>query len=138
MGIQRVDREARERFPSRSRPLAVAAMLRPMTRLLPLLLLLFSPVRAADGPWVIDAEFWAAPRSGEAVLAEPALRAAVDTLMFREESSRLVIRHPGGETGQLWAEELRGWLVSLGIPSVRIQTEPGGVRDDQLQLTVEP
>ena len=109
-----------------------------MTRLWPLLLLLFSHVHAADGPWIVDAEFWATPRSGEVVLAEPALRAAVDTLMFREESSRLVIRHPGGETGQLWAEELRGWLVSLGIPTARIQTEPGGVRDDQLQLTVGP
>ena len=109
-----------------------------MTRLLPLLLLLFTTAHAADGPWIVDAEFWAAPRSGETVVAEPAVRAAVDTLLFREESSRLVIRHPGGETGQLWAQELRGWLVALGIPSARIQTEPGGVRDDQLPLTVEP
>ncbi len=109
-----------------------------MTRLWPLFLLLIAPVRAADGPWVVDAEFWAAPRSGATVVAEPAVRAAVDTLSFREESSRLVIRHPGGETGQLWAQELRGWLVALGIPSERIVTEPGGVRDDQLQLTVEP
>ena len=109
-----------------------------MMRLWPLFLLLFSPVHAADGPWIVDAEFWATPRSGEVVLAEPALRAAVDTLMFREESSRLVIRYPGGETGQFWAQELQGWLVALGIPSQRIVTEPGGVREDQLQLTVEP
>ena len=109
-----------------------------MKRLFPLFLLLFSTAHAADGPWIVDAEFWATPRSGETVVAEPAVRAAVDTLLFREESSRLVIRHPGGETGQLWAQELRGWLVALGIPSARIQTEPGGVDDDQLQLTVEP
>jgi hypothetical protein len=113
-------------------------MLPLMKRMLLLLLLVFSSAHAADGPWIIDAEFWAMPRSGESVRSEPALRAAVDTLMFREESSRLVIRHPGGETGQLWAQELRGWLVALGIPSARIVTEPGGVRDDQLQLTVEP
>ena len=109
-----------------------------MVRFWPLLMLLLSTAHAADGPWVVDAEFWAAPRSGEVVLAEPGVRAAIDTLMFREPASRLVIRHPGGETGQLWAEELLGWLVALGIPSARIVTEPGGVRDDQLQLTVAP
>ena len=102
------------------------------------LLLIATALPAADGPWVIDAEFWAAPRSGEAVVAEPALRTAIDTLMFREESSRLLIRYPGGETGQLWAQELRAWLIALGIPSSRIDTQPGGPRDDQLLLTVVP
>jgi len=102
------------------------------------LLLFATALPAADGPWVIDAEFWATPRSGQAVLAEPALRTAIDTLMFREESSRLLIRYPGGETGQLWAEELRAWLIALGIPSSRIETRPGGVRDDQLLLSVVP
>ncbi len=115
------------------------AKLRPMRFLLPLLLWSCTAlVRAADGPWTLDAEFWAVPRSGETVLAEPTLRAAVDTLMSRGEDSRLVIRYPGGETGQLWAQELRGWLVALGVASARIVTEPGGVRDDQLQLMVEP
>jgi hypothetical protein len=93
---------------------------------------------AADGPWPIDAEFWAAPRSGQTVVAEPALRAAVATLLAREPDSRLQIRYPGGETGQLWAQELSAWLIALGIPSTRIETLPGGVRDDQLLLTVVP
>ena len=102
------------------------------------LLLIATAVTAADGPWVIDAEFWAAPRSGETVVTEPVLRTAIDTLMFREESSRLLIRYPGGETGQLWAQELRAWLIALGIPSSRIETQPGGPRDDQLLLSVVP
>lgn len=102
------------------------------------LLLIATVLHAADGPWVIDAEFWAAPRSGETVVTEPALRSAIDTLMFREETSRLMIRYPGGETGQLWAQELRAWLIALGIPSSRIDTQPGGPRDDQLLLSVVP
>lgn len=114
-------------------------MLAPMRHAcLCLLLLIATPAVAADGPWVIDAEFWAAPRSGRTVVAEPALRAAVDALLQREPGSRLLIRYPGGETGQLWAQELSAWLIALGIPSTQIETQPGGVADDRLLLSVVP
>lgn len=102
------------------------------------LLLTATAAQAGEGPWVLDAGFWAAPRSGESLRSEPVVREAVDALMRDGQGSRLLIRYPGGETGQLWAQELRAWLIALGVPSARLRTEPGGVPDDQLRLAVEP
>ena len=108
-----------------------------MRVLLPLLLLLAGLARAATpGPWVIDAELWAAPRSGQALVQMAPLREAVDALL-RTPGSRLLIHYPGGESGQLWVQELRAWLIALGVPSTRIDLLPGGTRDDQLLLEVQ-
>jgi hypothetical protein len=113
-------------------------MLPPMIRSLLLALLLAAASgHAAEGPWVLDAEFWASPRSGETVRDHPVLREAVDALL-RDPGSRLVIRYPGGETGQLWVQELRAWLVALAIPSDRIDILLGGSGGDQLLLSVQP
>jgi len=112
-------------------------MLAPMRHLLLCLLLALPTAHAAEGPWVLDAEFWAVPRSAEVVRDHPGVRAAVAALQ-RDPERRLVVRYPGGETGQLWAQELRAWLVALAIPSARIELQLGGSGDDQLVLTVLP
>ncbi len=37
---------------------------------------------------------------------------------------------PRGEEGVLWAEELRGWFIALGIPSTDIAMSPESTRVD--------
>lgn len=81
----------------------------------------------------VTAEQWARPRSGEAVAQLPELGRLVETL-DRNPSQRLVVRHASGDDGTLWAEELRSWLVALGIPSVNIELAPGALEADKLLL----
>lgn len=108
-----------------------------MYRLILLITLLWAPVmHAGPATFIIDADRWATPRSGEALVQMEPLREAVVELM-RRPGSRLLVRYPGGEAGQLWVQELRAWLVALGVPSSRIELVPGGVSDDIVQLQVE-
>ncbi len=53
-----------------------------------------------------------------------------------QRDRRILIRHPRGEEGVLWAEELRGWLVALGIPSQDIALGPASSRVDAIELAV--
>jgi len=97
-----------------------------------LLLLLPLAVPAAD-PVLITSVEWARPRSGESLAQMPGLAEAATRLMGTR-NSRLVVRYPGGEEGVLWAEELRSWLVALGIASSRIELVPGASRADAIAL----
>ena len=96
-----------------------------------------TPVAAqpvATSPVVtVTAEQWARPRSGEAVTQLPELVRLVEAL-DRNPSQRLVVRHASGDDGTLWAEELRSWLVALGVPSVNIELAPGALETDRLLL----
>lgn len=84
--------------------------------------------------YVLTAEMWARPRSGKAVLAMPPVRAAVQNLV-QTPGSHLLIRYPGGDEGSIWAEELQGWLVSLGIEPILIEMLPGSTPEQiELQL----
>ncbi|HID49327.1 MAG TPA: hypothetical protein EYP40_06925 [Chromatiales bacterium] len=51
---------------------------------------------------------------------------------------RLLLRYPGGDAGTLWMNELRSWLVSLGVPSHRIETVPGSPDTGIIELEVLP
>lgn len=84
--------------------------------------------------WTLDASTWARPRSGATIAAMPPLAEVVDAWSKRP-GDRIVIRHPGGEGGDVWAAELRAWLVALGIPGGRIELVGGG-EPEQLTLTV--
>ena len=110
---------------------------RPMRQLSLLLALLWaSAVYAEASTFLIDADRWATPRSGQALVEMEPLRNAVNELM-RRPGSRMVIRYPGGEAGQLWVQELRAWLVALGVSSSRIELVPGGVEDNIVQIQVD-
>lgn len=91
---------------------------------------------AAEPVRELTAADWDRPRSGDFVTGIPVLR---DTMQAvdRPAGRHLRIRHPGGEQGLLWAEELRGWLVALGLGSSRIHLVPGAGRPDVLELVVE-
>ena len=54
----------------------------------------------------------------------------------RGPQQRLVLVHAPGETGALWASELRDWLVALGVPSASIDLRAVG-SEGELRLRVE-
>lgn len=84
-------------------------------------------------PWSISADEWSRPRAGQSLVTMPALRHAVKGLNA-EPMSILLIRYPGGDEGALWANELRDWLVSLGLPSSRIKIYPGQSKGETITL----
>lgn len=81
----------------------------------------------------ITAEQWARPRSGEIVAGLPGLARFVKTL-DSDPSQRLVVRHASGDDGTLWAEELRSWLIALGVPAVNVELVPGALEVDKLSV----
>lgn len=92
---------------------------------------------ASDYQWIISADEWVRPRDGARVAGLAPLRDSVAKWM-REPDQRLVIRYPGGEEGVLWADELRDWLVALGVPSAQVELMPGYPRADAMAVAVRP
>lgn len=92
------------------------------------------PARAADR--LLGYEEWSRPRSADAVLQLPAVAGVMRDWQQAVAGSRVRIRYPGGEEGNLWALELRDWLVTLGLPSDRISVSPGSAHEDELVLSV--
>lgn len=110
----------------------VTAMLK---RIYVSILLLVSALPVFGETLEISAMEWARPRHGEWLLQQPALVAAM-TQLQQTPASRLQIRHPGGDAGLLWAEELHSWLVALGLESERIERFPGSGEADRIELRV--
>jgi len=84
----------------------------------------------------VSAEQWARPRSGERIVAFASLQYLVRRL-DEQASTVVTIRYAGGDEGLLWAEELRGWLVALGIPGDRMRLRTGLQVQDRLVLETE-
>jgi len=100
------------------------------------LLLLASPLALAAEVHALDAAEWSRPRSAEAVTAMPTVRTAVRT-WEQTPAARLVIRHPGGEAGVLWAEELRDWLIATGLPSNALGLRSDNALRGKVELIIE-
>ncbi len=83
----------------------------------------------------LSAEQWDMQKHGETVLK-------IDTLadiikQWHQASDKIIeIRYPGDEEGVIWVEELRSWLVSLGIPSEAMQLMPGSEAKDIINLSL--
>jgi len=103
-------------------------------RLLCLLLLPLSTLLQAAEPLLIDAELWSTPRTAERIIA---LDGLAERVLKMAADEQLVIDHPAGEEGVLWAQELRGWLVALGVSSAQIKLQVSEVSRDSLQLSIE-
>ena len=116
-----------------------AILARMIRRLPPLVMLMFAPLAVADSVRTLSADDWARPRSGDSLGQMPALQGTVREYLGEtgREGRRIVIRHPPGEEGVLWAEELRGWLVALGVPSADIAVDSESTRVDAIELAVE-
>ncbi len=80
---------------------------------------------------------WPKPPSGEALVKLEPLQKII-AAFDQETGSRIAIRYPGGDAGTAWAEEVRDWLVSLGVSSSRIALEPGSGKADTIILETLP
>ena len=99
-----------------------------------LLLALSAPANTAR-IYVLSADDWARPRSGSVIAEFEALRAAV-AYWDKLGDALIVVRYPGEDSGELWAAEMRDWLISLGVPSDYIRLVAGTQAADEIRLQV--
>ena len=105
-----------------------------MKQFIPVSCLVFSGVLSADSqPWQLSADTWARPRDGQVVNQMMPLPDVVAS-WSEDPGQRLIIRYPGGEDGQLWAYELRSWLVSLGVPLESQELVAGSEQAGQIEI----
>jgi hypothetical protein len=98
-------------------------------------LLLAVPVAGLAESWTLSADDWARPRGGEMLLSLEPVAAAAEAWVTAPER-RLVLVYPGGESGEIWAAELRDWLAAMGVDPRRIEMHAGSAADggDRLVL----
>ncbi len=93
-------------------------------------------VSAADsGSSQVPAELWDRPRSGRIVMAVPAVRHALKSLLDNP-GTKLAVRHPPDLEPTLQAEELRAWLVAHALEPARIVLRPDLQSRQLLQLEI--
>lgn len=92
-------------------------------------------VMASEFIYHLTTEQWAVPRSVNSILRMSSVSSALQ-LIHSNAGSSLHIYHPGGDEGILWASELRGWLISLGLSSTNIKLIPGSSDTSKLDLEV--
>ena len=85
--------------------------------------------------FVVPPELWDRPRSGRAVLEQPAIRQAVNACLAQPDA-RLVVHHGAGQESLLAAEELRSWLTALALESERVSLRGGLKPSELLRLEV--
>ena len=85
--------------------------------------------------FVVPAELWDRPRSGRAVIGQPAIRQAVNAYLA-QPGARLVVRHGAAQESQLAAEELRSWLAALALDPGRISLRNDLQPSEPLRLEV--
>ena len=83
----------------------------------------------------LTADSWARPRAGEVIPQLEPVRLAIN---YWETGTDAVIllSYPGEDSGELWASELKDWMVSLGVPSDYIMLSPGLQVQDEIQIMV--
>ena len=100
-----------------------------------LLLLSLTAQASTSRIFVLSADEWARPRSGAVIAEFEALRAAV-SYWDKVDNAAIIVRYPGEDSGELWAAELRDWLISLGVPSDYIRLVAGTQAADEIRLLV--
>ena len=85
--------------------------------------------------FTLSADEWARPRTGAVIPQLSAVRSAVN-YWGKGSDKAMIIRYPGEDTGELWAAELRDWLISLGVPSDYILLSSGTQAADEIKLEV--
>jgi len=51
-----------------------------------------------------------------------------------QPGDQIIIRYPGGNEGVKWAEKMRDWFISFGVPASYLKLETGSGASDQLLL----
>ncbi len=85
--------------------------------------------------FTLSADEWARPRTGAVIPQLSAIRSAV-SYWGKGTDKMVIIRYPGEDSGELWAAELRDWLISLGVPSDYILLLSGTQAADEIKLVV--
>ena len=83
----------------------------------------------------LRAETWETSRQGEQLIKLDELTTIINH-WSADPQLVIEIRYPGGEEGELWSEELKGWLVSLGVPSDAMQILPGSDTADIININL--
>lgn len=78
---------------------------------------------------------WSVPKQATTILAMPAIRKSMQKLQINVNSI-LKLKYPGGDEGTLWVNELRSWLIALGLSSKRIELVPGSAISTTIELEV--
>lgn len=95
----------------------------------------FATFAVAAQSFLVPPELWDRPRSGRAVLEQPAVRQAVNACLL-QPGARLVIRHGAAQESLLAAEELRSWLAALAVEAGRISLRDGLKASEPLRIEV--
>jgi len=85
--------------------------------------------------FTLCADEWARPRSGAIIPQLAAVRSAV-SYWGKGGDKVMAIHYPGEDSGELWAAELRDWLISLGLPSDYIRLVSGNQAADEIKIIV--
>ena len=85
--------------------------------------------------FTLSADEWAQPRSGSVLAEFSSVRSAVN-YWAKGSDAAIIIRYPGEDSGELWAAELRDWLISLGVPADYINLVSGSQQADEIKLVV--
>lgn len=106
-----------------------------MTRFPLAVALSFSALAVAAQTFVVPPELWDRPRSGAAVLEQPAVRQAV-IAWLAQPGARLALHHGPAPESLLAAEELRAWLAALAIESAHIELRGDLKTSEPLRIEV--
>lgn len=93
----------------------------------------FGSMNAIAQTFEVPAELWLAPRSGQAVRDNALLSKAFEAY-FQFAQPRVRLHHHKRDESSAHAEELRGWLIALGIEAGRIELVEDSPTD---QLTLD-
>ena len=52
------------------------------------------------------------------------------------DNAAIMLSYPGEDSGELWAAELKDWLITLGIPSDYIYLTPGLQNSAEIRILV--
>lgn len=83
----------------------------------------------------LEADVWAQPRSGAMIPQFEPVKLAVEYWTTLIDGS-ILLSYPGQDSGEIWAAELRDWMVSLGVPSEVILLSPGLQPQGELHIMV--
>jgi len=98
-------------------------------------ILFFAANTFASDIELLHANEWSVPKQTATLLAMPAIHKSMQKLQ-KNVNSLLKIKYPGGDEGTLWANELRSWLIALGLSSKRIELVPGSAISTTIELEV--
>lgn len=97
--------------------------------------LLFATNIFADNVELLHAKEWSVPKQATTLLEMPAIYNSMQKLQ-KNQNTNLKIKYPGGDEGTLWVNELRSWLIALGLSSNRIELIPGSAISTTIELEV--